>query len=185
MAHKGQIWTDAVTGDVVEVLESAQESNGRHIRFKFLIKPGGFKPVEHLHQKQDETFEVLRGKLTYILDGQKKIANGGEKVVLPMAHPHTHYNDEKEDLVMIQTISPALDAEPLIESILGLARDGKLKDGEPKFLQAMVWLRHFKARTYVAKVPIGAQNFLALFLGPVGRLLGYKAVYKEYSGFDA
>ncbi len=37
---------------------------------------------------------------------------------MPKGHPHTHYNDEKEDLEMIQTISPALDAEPLIESIL-------------------------------------------------------------------
>ena len=185
MAHKGQIWTDAVTGDLVEVLESAQDSNGKHMRFKFLLKPGGFKPVEHLHQKQDETFEVLRGRLTYVLDGQKRVANAGETVVLPKNHPHTHYNDEKEDLEMIQTIAPALDAEPLIEGILGLSRDGKLKKGEPKFLQVMVWLRHFKARTYLAKVPIGAQNFLALLLAPIGRMLGYKAAYKEYSGFEA
>lgn len=185
MAYKGQVWTDAVTGDVIEVLETTSDSNGERIKLKLLIRPGGFKPVEHLHEKQDETFEVLRGKLTYLLDGQKSVAAAGEKVVLPKGRPHMHYNDEKEDLEMIQTVTPALDAETLIEGILGLARDGKIKNGNPKFLQMMVWLRHFKARVYLAKLPVGIQKFLAILLAPAGRLMGYKAVYKEYSGFEA
>jgi hypothetical protein len=49
----------------------------------------------------------------------------------------------------------------------------------------MVWLRYYKARTYLAQVPVALQNALAYLLAPVARLLGYKAAYKEYSGVDA
>jgi quercetin dioxygenase-like cupin family protein len=186
MATKGQTWTDAGTGDKAEMLESANDTGGKYIRFLFTTKPGGVKPAMHLHLFQDEEFEVKSGVLTYVLNNEKKTAKAGEKVLLPKGIGHTHYNDSlTETLVMIQTISPALDGEPLIESLLGLSQDGKMKNGEPDFLQVMVWLRHFKARTYLAKVPVGVQNILAFVLAPVGRLFGYKAVYKQYSGFNA
>lgn len=186
MAHQGQIWKDAVTGDVVEMLETTNDSKGERIQFRFNIKPGGFKPVEHIHPDQDEIFEIIRGKFTYILDGKKNAAGPGDKVILPKGIKHTHYNDEPYvDLEMVQSIVPALDSENLVESILGLSRDGQLKNGEPKFLQVMVWLRHYKAKVYLAKVPAGMQKFLSFVLAPVGRLVGYKAAYKKYSGFDA
>lgn len=186
MATKGQIWTDPLTGDVVEMMETAKDTDGEYIRFHFTIKPGGFKPAEHLHALQDEEFIVLGGELTYLINGEKKRARIGEKVTLPKGEKHTHYNESPDkDLIMIQTLSPALDSEELIEGIMGLSRDGKIKNGSPEFLQVMVWLRHFKARTYLAKVPVRTQDVLAKVLSPVGRVLGYKAVYKEYSGFDA
>jgi quercetin dioxygenase-like cupin family protein len=185
MAFKGQIWNDPVTGDTVEVLETGKENNGERLLYRFTIKPNGFKPVLHIHEKQDEIFNIISGKLTCNLNGQVKVVGPGETVRLPKGIPHTHYNGEaKEELVMLQSITPALDAEYLIDSILGLTKDKKIIDGNPKFLQVMVWLRHYNARTYLAKVPVAAQNFLAFFLAPVGRLKGYKAAYKEYSGVD-
>jgi hypothetical protein len=109
----------------------------------------------------------------------------GETVTLPKGVPHTHYNGEtNEDLVMLQSLTPALDAEYLIDSILGLTKDKKILNGNPKFLQVMVWLRHYQARTYLATVPVAVQNFLAFLLAPVARWRGYKAAYKEYSGVD-
>ena len=186
MAIKEQVWEDPATGDKVEVLETPKENNGERLRYRFTIKKGGFKPVLHIHEKQDEVFEIVSGKLTYNLHAQLKVAGAGEVVTLPKGLPHTHYNaDADEDLVMIHNIVPALDGEWLIDSILGLTRDGKVVNGEPKFLQVMVWLRYYNARTYLAKVPVAAQNFLAFLLAPVGRLLGYKAAYKKYSGVDA
>lgn len=185
MAYKGQVWNDPATGDKVEVLETPKENDGERLLYRFTIKPGGFKPVLHLHEKQDEIFEILSGKLTYNLHGKTSVANAGETVVLPMGLPHTHYNGEtNEDLVMMQSIKPALDAEWLVDSILGLTKDGKLVNGKPKFLQVMVWLRYYNAGTYLASVPIGVQKSLAFVLSPVARLLGYKAAYKEYSGVN-
>jgi quercetin dioxygenase-like cupin family protein len=186
MAQKGQTWSDPVTGDIVEVLETGKENNGEQLSYRFTLRPGGFKPVLHIHEKQDEIFEVLSGKLTYNLNGELKTAGAGQTITLPKGSPHTHYNGQaNEELVMIQTIRPALDAEWLVDSILGLTKDKKIINGQPKFLQVMVWLRYYKARTYLAQVPVALQNALAYLLAPVARLLGYKAAYKEYSGVDA
>lgn len=186
MAQKGQIWSDPVTGDIVEVLETGKDNNGERLCYRFTLKPGGLKPVLHIHEKQDEVFEVLSGKLTYNLNGQVRVAEAGQTITLPKGSPHTHYNGEaNEDLVMIQSICPALDAEWLIDSLLGLTKDKKIVNGQPKFLQVMVWLRYYKAKTYLAQVPVAVQNALAFLLAPVARMLGYKAAYKKYSGVDA
>lgn len=186
MAYKDQVWNNPVTGDKVEVLETSKENNGERLLYRFTIKPNGFKPALHVHEKQDEIFEIIRGKFTYNLEGKLKVASAGETVVLPKGRPHTHYNgDPHEDLVMLQSITPALDSEWLVDSILGLTKDGEIINGEPKFLQVMVWLRYYKAKTYLAKVPVAVQKYLAFILAPVARLLGYKAAYKEYSGVDA
>lgn len=186
MAYKGQIWDDPASGDKIEVLETARENNGARLRYHFTIKQGGLKPALHIHEKQDEIFEVISGKLTYHLHGRLEVAGPGETIVLPQGLPHTHYNGEaKEPLVMIQTIAPALDAEWLIDSFLGLTSDGKIKNGKPDFLQVMVWLKYYKAKTYLANVPVGFQKFLSAILSPIGRLTGYKAAYKKYSGVNA
>jgi quercetin dioxygenase-like cupin family protein len=185
MAHKGQIIRNAVTGEYIEFLETARESNGRHTRFKILQKAGGFKPVMHIHTEQDEIFEIVQGELTYILNNEKKIVQKGETIILPKGYAHTHYNDGNEDLLMHQTVSPSLDFDQVLENLIGLSAEGKIPNGEPKFLQVMIWLRNYQSKTYLAKVPVVVQNTLAFILAPVARLFGYKAAYKRFSGFDA
>ena len=66
-----------------------------------------------------------------------------------------------------------------LENLFGLVGDGKVPKGQPAFLQLMVWGKSFKSKTYIASVPIGLQKVLTNLLAPVGRLIGYKAVYKK------
>jgi quercetin dioxygenase-like cupin family protein len=168
------------------MLATSKETNGEKVVFKMIVKPGGFKPAEHLHMVQDESFEIISGKLTYVINGEKKTAIAGEKLVLPKATGHTHYNDEaNEDLVMVQTISPALDCEVFLENLFGLTHDGKIKGGEPKFLQIMAWSNYYQSETWLAKLPLSFQKFIAFVSSPVAKMLGYRAVYKKYSGYNA
>jgi quercetin dioxygenase-like cupin family protein len=186
MPHKGQKWVDPQTGDIAEMLATSKETKGEKVVFKMIVKPGGFKPPEHIHLKQDESFEILSGKLTYSLNGKKKTANAGEKIILSKGIGHTHYNAEAgEDLVMVQTISPALDCEIFLENLFGLTHDGKIKGGEPKFLQIMAWSNYYQSKTFLATLPLSLQKFIAFASFPLAKLLGYKAVYKKYSGYNA
>ena len=186
MPYQGQKWVDPQTGDIAEMLATSKETNGEKVVFKMIVKPGGFKPAQHIHVKQDESFEIISGKLTYLINGKKKTAAAGEKIVLPKGIGHTHYNDEPEgDLVVIQSISPALDCEIFLENLFGLTNDGKIKGGEPKFLQIMAWSNHYQSETWLAKLPLSLQRFIAFVSFPVAKLLGYKAVYKKYSGYNA
>jgi quercetin dioxygenase-like cupin family protein len=184
MAKKGDIIKNKITGDIVEFITTSAETSGKFTKILFTVKPGGFKPVEHIHPQVDETFKVLSGRLTYMLNGEEYSIGEGQQITLPKGIRHTHFNNEAEDLVMEQTFSPSLDVEVFLENLFGLTGDGRLKNGAPEFLQVMVWLRRLEAKTYLAKIPIGAQNFLSIVLAPVGSMLGYKASYSKYNGIN-
>ena len=186
MPYAGQIWTDHITGDIIEMIATAKETQGEKVIFKLTLKPGGFKPVEHLHIKQDEHFEILKGEFGYVLDGKESRAIAGEKITLPRGHGHTHYNaSASEDLVMVQTITPALDIAVFLENLFGLMADGKVKNGDPGFLQVMLWSKYYESKTYLAKLPLAIQYVVRGIAVPIARLKGLKPVYKKYSGFDA
>lgn len=184
MAKRGDIITDNSTGDTVEFLETALETGGSYTKIRFTIKPGGFRPVEHLHPSFDESFKVIKGILTVKLDGTMSKVTEGDEVTLPKGVPHTHYNDEKSELIMEQTFSPSLDVEIFLENLFGLSCDGRVKNGEPELLQVLVWLKKLKAKTYLARIPAGLQDTLSAILSPLAGVLGYKASYKKYSGTE-
>lgn len=181
MAYKGQIMDCLQTGETFEIATTAQETGGAYTRMKITLQPGSLKPAMHLHESGDETFEVISGKLTYQLGAQQGVIGPGEKIVLPKGVPHTHYNAENEPLVAYQTISPALDFEVFIETFCGLLNDGRFKNGQPPFLQIMLWIQTLKAKTFLAVIPVGVQKALAFVLTPVALLLGYRKTYPKYS----
>jgi mannose-6-phosphate isomerase-like protein (cupin superfamily) len=185
MPHKGQIIRNPRTGEFVEFMETAAETGGAYTRIKIKVMAGGFKPVLHMHTTTDETFEIISGRLAYVLDGEKNEIGPCEKITLPKGKTHTHYNNEVGPLLMYQTFTPSLDIDLFLENIFGLDAEGKVPKGQPAFLQLMVWGKKFQCKAYIASVPLGIQKALSFILAPVGRLLGYKAIYKRFSGFDA
>jgi mannose-6-phosphate isomerase-like protein (cupin superfamily) len=185
MPQKGQIIKNPRTGEFIEFMETAAETGGVHTRIRIKVFAGGFKPVLHMHTFTDEAFEIISGRLTYVLDGEKNDIGPGEKITLPRGKTHTHYNDEVGPLLMYQTFTPSLDVDLFLENIFGLDAEGKVSRGRPAFLQLMVWGKKFQCKAYIASVPLAIQKVLSFLLAPVGRLLGYKAVYKRFSGFDA
>ena len=185
MPYKGQIIKNPRNGEFIEFMETASETGGAFSRIKIKVVAGGFKPVLHLHTTTDETFEIISGRLSYILSGEKNEIGPGEKITLPMGKTHTHYNNGAGPLLMYQTFTPSLDIDLFLENIFGLDAEGKVPKGKPAFFQLMVWSKKFQCKAYIASVPLGIQKVLSDILAPVGRLLGYKAVYKRFSGFDA
>ncbi|MBS1518838.1 MAG: cupin domain-containing protein [Bacteroidetes bacterium] len=182
MAHKGQIISDEFT--IMEFLETSEDTDGKYSKILVTFKPGSFKAVDHIHLFQDETFRVRSGILTYKLDGITNKISSGEEITLPKGKPHTHFNDEKYDLITEQIISPALDVEYLLETIFGFAGEGKIKKGKIPFFQVMLWLKYLKAKTYLASLPISVQDFLSSVTAPIARKKGYQIAYKRFSGTD-
>ena len=54
-------------GEVVTFTKIENESKGEKLFFELIIQPNS-GPVEHIHLKQDEYFEVIKGQMTYQLD---------------------------------------------------------------------------------------------------------------------
>lgn len=184
MAKKGQIIRDNVDGTIVEFLETAADTGGKSFSVKLTVSKRGILAPDHFHVLQDEAFEVLSGTLTYKRGKEVFKAKAGEKVLMQKGEHHNHYNDDAEPVVFIQTVTPAHDLEYFFETLVGLSNDGKLNNGQPSLMQAMMWVNYLQGKTFLSDIPIPVQKVLAATLGPVGRMLGYRAAYKKYCGVE-
>ncbi|MBS4060034.1 MAG: cupin domain-containing protein [Bacteroidetes bacterium] len=184
MPTKGQTITNPTNGDSYEFFETARDTNGERVTMKAIINSKGQLVPNHLHVFQDETFEVISGKLTIFFDGQTKKLSAGDKITLPKNIPHNHYNNEDAAVTYIHSVTPALDFDYLIENLVGLAADGKSKNGKFGLVQELVTLKYLDSKSYLADIPIGVQNVLMNTIAPIGRLFGYRAIYKKYSGIE-
>ena len=165
-----------------EFLATGESTGGEYVQLRALQPPGAVKAQPHVHLYQEESLEVVAGRLTYDIDGRSGIAVAGEKVVTPPGTPHRHWNAEAgEDLVMIQTLRPALDTDYFFESAYGLAQEGKIQ-GFAFTVQGLVWLDTFRGTIAAQRPPLWVQRALARVASPIARLGGMRAVYRRFSG---
>ena len=75
----------------MEILETAEMTGGAHTRVRLVFKPGGSRVPPHRHLLQDETYEVLSGTITYMLDRKIHQAPAGTTFTLPKGGIHEHY----------------------------------------------------------------------------------------------
>jgi quercetin dioxygenase-like cupin family protein len=188
VAKAGDIIENPVTGERITFLKTTQETNGALLRFEWVLPPG-FTLPEHFHPRQEERHEVLSGTLRGRVGGQERDYKEGERVVGPAGVPHAWRNSssEEEELRIISEIRPPLAFETIFETFFGLARDGKTtKQGIPKNpLQLAVLVDEMRGMFYSSRAPVAVQeafSALVAVVASVGRLLGYKARYPEYSG---
>lgn len=184
MPAKGQITINPANGNTYEFLETATDTNGDRVTLKTTIKSQGQLVPNHFHAFQDETFEVISGQLTILLDGETKTLAAGEKITLPKNIPHNHFNNDDAMVVYVHTVTPALDFDYLIETLAGLANDVNNKRKKYRLIQDLVTLKYFDSKSYVADIPIGVQKMLANTVAPIARLFGYRAIYEKYSGIE-
>jgi quercetin dioxygenase-like cupin family protein len=187
VAKAGDIIENPITGERITFLKTTRETNGELLRFEYVLPPG-FTIPEHVHPHQEERHEILSGTLRGRVGGQERDYEEGQRAVGPAGVPHAWQNpSSEEELRFVSELRPPLVFETILETYCGLARDGKTtKQGIPKNpLQLAVLVDETRGMFYSSRVPVAVQEgFLALFavLALVGRLLGYKARYPEYSG---
>jgi quercetin dioxygenase-like cupin family protein len=184
MPTKGKTIINPTNGDSYEFLETAKDTQGERVCMKAIINSKGQLVPKHFHVFQDETFEVVSGQLTILLDGQTRTLSAGEKITLQKNVPHNHYNNEDTTVTYIHTVTPALDFDYLIENLVGLAADGKGDNGKYGLVQELVTLKYLDSKSYLADIPIGVQNILMNTVAPIARWFGYRAIYKKYSGIE-
>jgi quercetin dioxygenase-like cupin family protein len=184
MPTKGQTIINPTNGDSYEFIETAKDTQGERVCMKAIINSKGQLVPKHFHVFQDETFEVVSGQLTILLEGQTRILSAGEKITLQKNVPHNHYNNEDAAVTYIHTVTPALDFDYLIENLVGLAADGKGDNGKYGLVQELVTLKYLDSKSYLADIPIGVQKMLMNTVAPIARWFGYRAIYKKYSGIE-
>jgi mannose-6-phosphate isomerase-like protein (cupin superfamily) len=183
MAKVGDVIENPLTGEQITFLQTAADTNGAVLQCKFVIQPGGFPFIAHLHPKQEERFKMLAGQLRIWLGTEERVISAGEELIVPAGTPHNWKNEGGREAQVLVEFRPALRVETLFETMFGLARDGKTdKLGKPNPMQMAVIAQAFSDEG-LPVAPVDRFLFAVLLpiLAPLGRLFGYKAVYARYT----
>ena len=178
MARAGEVLENPVSGQRLVFRETSMETGGELLRVEAVYTtPTRSRPPVHYHPHQEERFEVLSGTLRAVVDGEERSYGAGEAFTVPPGTPHEMWSEEEGVRLDWQT-RPALRTEGFFETVWGLARDGETDEsGRPGLLQAAVIARAYADEFRIAKPPWPVQRVVYGVLDPVGRLLGYRAVY--------
>lgn len=179
MAVSGSEIFNPRTGQRTIFLQTAADTNGKLLRMETFHPPHGPAEPEHVHPFQASRCEVLSGTLHFSIAGSKRVVKSGEAVDIPANVPHYFWNEGNEETHAIQEFRPALKSEDFFDTYFALARVGKLNEkGLPNLLQMAVLLQEYDREMRVLHPPRFVQLLLSRSLGPVARLLGYRATHR-------
>ena len=181
MGRAGQTIHNPITGETLTFLVTAGESEGQVLRVDVTAEPHRAGPPMHVHRGFVEKYDVREGKVHVRLHGQVHVVEPGRPFEIPRGEPHTFWIEGDEPARMVVDFEPAGTYEFFLETVYGLARDGKTNaKGEPSLLQAAVIGRVHLDDFALATPPVWVQRILFGALAPVGRLLGYRARYPSH-----
>jgi quercetin dioxygenase-like cupin family protein len=178
MIRKGDRLENPVTGEILIFHRTSRETDGEAVLVETIVRPDGFVAAAHLHPHQTERFEVLEGRLGLFIDGEEVLAGPGDVVTVEPGSAHSFWNAGETEARFLCEVSPALEFESLIETMFGLAAEGKTnRKGMPNPLRLAVIARsHFD--TVRLPFPPAWLQRVGLALGaPLGKLLGYRPTF--------
>jgi quercetin dioxygenase-like cupin family protein len=179
MIRAGDSVVNPVTGERLDFHRTSQETDGEYCSFDVYVEAGGAVAAAHVHPFQTETFTVVSGTLGVKAGREKKEYAAGETVVIEPGTPHKFWNAGTDTLRFRAEVRPALQFESLIETMFGLATDGKTnRKGMPNPLRLAVIAKHHFDVVRLPGIPAWMQKAALATGAPIGRLVGYQATYQ-------
>ena len=102
----GEGRTVAVVGDVYRFLAMGEDTNGKYAMWEALVPPGG-GPPPHVHSREEESFFILDGEITFTIDGKPLVATAGMFANMPVGVPHSFKNESGKPAKMLISVAPA------------------------------------------------------------------------------
>jgi mannose-6-phosphate isomerase-like protein (cupin superfamily) len=186
MIHAGDSIVNPVTGERLVFRQTTRETGGDAVVVETYLQPNAFVASAHVHPSQEERFEVLRGSVGFKVGRKKHVAGPGQRLTVPAGTPHRFWNAGDDVAQFVCEIRPAMQFESLIETMFGLAADGKTnRKGMPNpFRLAVIAQAHFDT-VQLPVVPAVLQRFALALGAPLGKAFGYAPVYVPAAGIPA
>lgn len=182
MTESGEVLANTLTGEWARVRTGRASTGGELIEADYRLRAGGAVAAAHIHPNQTETFEVLEGEITIQLGKEEFLAKPGVRYVALPGVPHRMINHTQEDATLFSTSTPALRMDELLETVWGLATDGKTNRwGYPNPLRAAAIAAEFSEDIVLASPPPWVQKLVLRSLLPLARLLSYPGTYVPVS----
>ena len=181
MAFQNKRILNQKTGQEIRFLQTAKDTGGKLLEMEVSYRSHSKEPPPHYHPFQAEDFTVISGQMTVRMNGDLKTLGKGDTLHVPKNTVHSMWNGTGEKAIVNWKVQPALEAEDFLETLTGLANDGKTsEDGMPGFLQVALILNKYSVEFRLAKPPFAFQRMLFLLLSPIAYLSGYRPAYKQY-----
>ncbi len=98
--------TIAVVGDVYRFMATSEETNGKYAMWEAIVPPGG-GPPPHVHSREEESFYILDGEITFQIGEERAIATAGMFANMPVGTPHSFKNESSQPARMLISVAPA------------------------------------------------------------------------------
>ena len=107
--------TIGVVGDVYRFLATGDDTAGKYATWEAIVPPGG-GPPPHVHSREEESFYVLEGEITFRIGSagyapgdpmQTIVAKAGMFASMPIGVPHSFKNEGTTTAKMILSVAPA------------------------------------------------------------------------------
>ncbi len=180
MIRAGDSLVNPVTGERLVWELTSRDTNGEYTLFDTYVEPGGSVAAAHVHPYQTEIFTVIEGRLGVKRGREKLELEAGQIAMIDPGMPHKFWNAGEGTLRFRAEVRPALRFESLIETMFGLATDGKTnKKGMPQPLRLAVIANHHFDVVRLPLIPHSLQK-LALVPGSLlGRAFGFLPTYES------
>jgi quercetin dioxygenase-like cupin family protein len=181
MAIHGKVITNAQTRQSIRFIKTSRDTHGQLLEMESVYLAQSKEPASHYHPRQEEDFLVLEGELTVAINGQVKKLKTGDVLHIPAGTHHAMWNNSNMNTIVNWRVRPALNTEYMLETIYGLASDGKTnQQGMPGIWQIAITANQFGNEFRLSKPPFAVQKIIFGLLSPIAYLFGYRAIYKRY-----
>ena len=96
----------AAGGDIYADLATGEHTNGSYYLVHAIVPAGGGPPA-HTHTREEEAFFVIRGQVTFFVEGEPVQATAGTFLNVPRGTKHQFKNESGEEAEMIFWFAPA------------------------------------------------------------------------------
>jgi mannose-6-phosphate isomerase-like protein (cupin superfamily) len=175
------IW-NPLTGEKALLVESAEETGGARIVSDFAVEEGGFVPGgEHVHDACVEHFEVQRGEIAFLIDGEERRAGPGDQLTVEPGSWHRWWNPGRTEVSIRTRIEPALRFEEMIAILWGLCADGHTNaKGVPFPLYGALLATRYRQEIRFRQPPELVQRLLLPPLAALARRRGLDRALERY-----
>ena len=95
-----------IVGDVYRFLATGEDTDGKYATFEALVPPGS-GPPPHIHSREEESFLVLEGEMTFQLGEERIVAGEGTFLNMPVGSLHCFKNESDKTARLLISVAPA------------------------------------------------------------------------------
>ena len=95
-----------IVGDLYRFLATGEDTECKYATFEAIVPPGS-GPPPHIHSREEESFLVLEGEMTFQLGEDRIVANEGTFLNMPVGSLHCFKNESDKTARLLISVAPA------------------------------------------------------------------------------